>query len=310
MWEPIHHLKLDALEDIIEEAQGQPVLCSYSYRSDAERIMEHFKDIDPINLTDCKSEKSLNHAMTSWKNGTCRLMIGHPACLHADTLVLTERDGWTRIVDVRFDDRVFDGIEFVSHSGCMYAGYKDTINVYGVTMTPDHKVWVNDEWVEGQNVDTSEKGKRKAEFLWETENDGSSDMRSLRKEYDSKEHQEEKRSKNHVYDLVDCGPRHRFLVKNKVGEMFIVKNSMGHGVDGLQKNGHILVWFGLNWSLDLYEQFNARIRRQGQGVPVICHRLLIQDTLDHAQSLALDEKAQTQSELRNAIKEYRKSKQH
>jgi hypothetical protein len=122
--------------------------------------MERFKHLDPINLTECKSESSLINAMHRWKSGDCALMIGHPA-------------------------------------------------------------------------------------------------------------------------------------------------SMGHGVDGLQKNGHILVWYGLNWSLDLYKQFNARVRRQGQGVPVICHRLIMSDTLDQAQALALNEKDQTETALRNAIKEYR-----
>ena len=163
LWEAIHDLKLEALEEIVDEAQGSPILCSYAYRSDAERIMTRFKDLRPINLTECKSEKDLVNAMNRWKNGDCALMIGHPA-------------------------------------------------------------------------------------------------------------------------------------------------SMGHGIDGLQANGHILVWFGLNWSLDLYEQFNARVRRQGQGAPVMCHRILCRDTLDQAQALALDEKATTQAGLRNAVKLYRQSK--
>lgn len=163
LWEPVHDLKLEALEDIIDEANGSPILCAYAYRSDAARIMEKFKHLDPINLTECKSEASLTNAMHRWKTGDCQLMIGHPA-------------------------------------------------------------------------------------------------------------------------------------------------SMGHGIDGLQKNGHILVWYGLNWSLDLYEQFNARVRRQGQGVPVICHRIMCRDTLDQAQALALDEKATTQAGLRNAVKQYRISK--
>jgi len=163
LWEPVHDLKLDALEDIIDEAQGSPILCAYAYRSDAARIMEKFKHLDPINLTECKSEASLTNAMHRWKTGDCQLMIGHPA-------------------------------------------------------------------------------------------------------------------------------------------------SMGHGIDGLQKNGHILVWYGLNWSLDLYEQFNARVRRQGQGVPVICHRIMCKDTLDQAQGIALDDKATTQAGLRNAVKQYRISK--
>ena len=163
LWEPVHELKLDALEDILDEAQGSPVLCAYAYRSDAERIMARFKHLHPINLTECKSERSLTNAMRKWKLGECPLMIGHPA-------------------------------------------------------------------------------------------------------------------------------------------------SMGHGIDGLQDNGHILVWFGLNWSLDLYEQFNARVRRQGQGVPVICHRILMRNTLDQAQALALNEKASTQSDLRSAVKRYRELK--
>jgi len=163
LWEPVHDLKLDALKEIIDEAQGQPIWCAYAYRSDAQRIMARFKQLDPINLTECQSEASLNNAMRRWTAGDCRLMIAHPA-------------------------------------------------------------------------------------------------------------------------------------------------SAGHGIDGLQKTGHIVVWFGLNWSLDLYEQFTARVRRQGQGVPVICHRILMLDTLDQAQALALDIKAQTQSGLRDAVKQYRLSK--
>jgi SNF2 family DNA or RNA helicase len=163
LWEPIHDLKLDALEEIIDEAQGSPVLCSYAYRSDAERIMARFKDLRPINLTECKTEGSLTAAMDRWMKGDCQLMIGHPA-------------------------------------------------------------------------------------------------------------------------------------------------SMGHGIDGLQKRGRTVVWFGLNWSLDLYDQMNARVRRQGQGAPVVCHRIMCRDTLDQAQAIALDEKATTQNALRSAVKKYRQQK--
>lgn len=163
LWEPIHDLKLDALEEILDEAQGSPVLCAYAYRSDAERIMKRFAHLNPINLTECKSEFALNNAMERWKSGDCPLMIGHPA-------------------------------------------------------------------------------------------------------------------------------------------------SMGHGIDGLQKNGFNLVWFGATWSLDLYEQFNARLRRQGQGRPVVCHRILTLDTLDQVQIMRLNEKDDTQQGLRKAVKQYRLQK--
>lgn len=163
MWEVIHDIKLDALEDIIEEAQGNPVFCAYAYRSDAERIMKKFANINPINMTECKSESSLNNAMERWKSGNCPLMIAHPA-------------------------------------------------------------------------------------------------------------------------------------------------SCGHGIDGLQHVGHHLVWYGLTWSLDLYDQFNGRLRRQGQGRPVTAHRLTVIKTLDQAQALALDDKATTQAGLRDAVKQYRLGK--
>jgi len=164
LWEPVHDMKLDALEEIIDEANGSPVLCSYAYRSDAARIMERFKHLDPINLTDCKTESSLTNAMHRWKTGDCQLMICHPA-------------------------------------------------------------------------------------------------------------------------------------------------SAGHGIDGLQKRGNIMVWYGLTWSLDLYEQMNARLRRQGQGVPVMCHQIMCKDTLDQAQLIALKDKATGQESLRNAVKQYRKEKE-
>jgi SNF2 family DNA or RNA helicase len=171
LWEPLHDAKLDALDDLIEECAGQPIFLAYAYRSDAARIMERFNNpkeypgLNPINLTECKSESALKDAMYRWQTGDCRLLIAHPA-------------------------------------------------------------------------------------------------------------------------------------------------SAGHGVDGIQHAGNILVWFGLNWSLELYEQFNGRVRRQGQGKPVICHRILCRDTMDQAQALALDDKANNQTALRNAVKNYRLQKQN
>lgn len=157
-WERVHDAKLEALEDIIEEANGSPVLVAYSYRSDAERILRYFHKLNPINLTACKGDE-LVIALGKWKSGECPLMIGHPA-------------------------------------------------------------------------------------------------------------------------------------------------SMGHGIDGLQENGNIVVWFGLNWSLDLYLQLNARIRRQGQTKSVICHRILTRGTMDFLQSDVLQMKGAVETNLRKAMRGY------
>lgn len=77
--------------------------------------------------------------------------------------------------------------------------------------------------------------------------------------------------------------------------------SAGHGLN-LQDGGSTVVWFGLNWSLELYQQFNARLHRQGQTKPVIVHHLVAQNTVDEAVIAALSRKDTTQRALLEALK--------
>jgi SNF2 family DNA or RNA helicase len=158
-FEVLHDAKLDALEEVLEEAAGQPVLCSYSFVADAERIMKRFKKYKPVNLTKTKSSLT-GDVIEKWNSGGIKLLIGHPA-------------------------------------------------------------------------------------------------------------------------------------------------SMGHGIDGLQHSGNIIVWFGVNWSLELYDQMNARIDRQGQEKPVSVIRILCNDTIDLAVADAIERKADTQEGLKSAIQRYR-----
>lgn len=156
-WESVHDAKLDALEEIIDEAGGEPVLLAYAYKPDAHRIMKRFPYAK--NLSGMTG-KQFEATKQRWLEGKERLLLGHPA-------------------------------------------------------------------------------------------------------------------------------------------------SMGFGIDGLQKRGNIMVWFGLNWSLELYLQFEARLHRQGQKQRVVCHRILTTDTLDDAVKLALEVKTQTQENLREAVRQYR-----
>ena len=162
-WVKIHDSKLEVLESIITEAQGRPVLCAYAYQSDADRIMQRFKKLRPINMTECKTDAYISDALNRWKTGDCPLMIGHPG-------------------------------------------------------------------------------------------------------------------------------------------------SMGYGFNGLQDSGSIIVWFGLTWSLDHYMQMSARIRRQGQKEPVICHRILTKDTFDEIQMDRIEGKHELQKDLRVSIEDYIKNK--
>lgn len=77
--------------------------------------------------------------------------------------------------------------------------------------------------------------------------------------------------------------------------------STGHGLN-LQHGGSTIVWFGLNWSLELYEQANARLWRQGQTETVVIHHLVTKGTMDEQVMKALHDKATDQNALLTAVK--------
>lgn len=77
--------------------------------------------------------------------------------------------------------------------------------------------------------------------------------------------------------------------------------SAGHGLN-IQTGGHILIWFGLTWSLELYQQTNARLWRQGQTETVTIHHIVTKDTVDEDVLSALASKDATQEKLIAAVK--------
>lgn len=146
---PVHDLKLDATEEIVEAAQGRPVLIAYTYKHDLTRIMDRLKKYNPKQL---KKEQDIE----DWNNGEIQVMIMHPA-------------------------------------------------------------------------------------------------------------------------------------------------SGGHGLN-LQAGGNIIVWFGQTWSLELYQQFNARLDRQGQTETTIINHIVAKDTIDGDVVKAIQAKANKQDGLMAAIK--------
>jgi len=77
--------------------------------------------------------------------------------------------------------------------------------------------------------------------------------------------------------------------------------SAGHGLN-LQSGGSTLIWFGLTWSLELYQQTNARLYRQGQNETVIIHHIITKGTIDEDVMTALTKKEETQASLIDAVK--------
>lgn len=78
--------------------------------------------------------------------------------------------------------------------------------------------------------------------------------------------------------------------------------SCGYGLN-LQAGGHHAIWFGYpNWALEVYQQANKRLHRQGQKHPVICHHLVVQGGMDEDVIAALHDKGDTQESLMQALK--------
>lgn len=77
--------------------------------------------------------------------------------------------------------------------------------------------------------------------------------------------------------------------------------SAGHGLN-LQAGGHIIVWFGVTWSLELYQQANARLHRQGQTKPVMIYHLITKGTMDERVMKAIANKENGQNAMIDAVR--------
>ena len=89
--------------------------------------------------------------------------------------------------------------------------------------------------------------------------------------------------------------------RGEIGLMIAHPDSAGHGLN-LQGGGSTMVWFGLTWSLEKYQQANARLYRQGQTQTVVIHHLIAEGTVDERVLKVLEGKATLQDALMEAVK--------
>ena len=90
--------------------------------------------------------------------------------------------------------------------------------------------------------------------------------------------------------------------EGKISVALIHPASSGHGLN-LQEGGSTIIWFGLTWSLELYEQTNARLWRQGQkSKTVVIEHIIAKDTIDEQVVKALEGKHKVQDSLISAVK--------
>ena len=89
--------------------------------------------------------------------------------------------------------------------------------------------------------------------------------------------------------------------EGKINVLLLHPASAGHGLN-LQHGGNIIIWFGLTYSLELYQQANARLHRQGQTQKVMVHHILAKDTIDEGVMDILAKKNIGQAKLIDAVK--------
>jgi len=114
---------------------------------------------------------------------------------------------------------------------------------------------------------------------------------------------EERLHKRHIpFSKLDTADSIKRWNNSELPVALVHPASAGHGLN-LQSGGSTLIWFGLTWSLELYQQTNARLWRQGQeSDTVVIHHLITKDTIDEKIMSALKKKDKTQSALIDAVK--------
>lgn len=154
-------------------------------------------------------------------------------CIAEDTPVLTN-SGWLPIQHVTAAHLVWDGVDFVRHRGCAFKGKQLTRATYGVEMTPDHKVLTTKGWKNASSCagfDRADCGLP-----------GGTNPATAPQVADAPRTRP-------VYDLIDCGPRHRFVVRGSDGRALIVHNCcqavardvMAHNMPAIDARGYSIV---------------------------------------------------------------------
>lgn len=175
------------------------------------------------------------------------------SCLAGDTDVLTN-NGWKPIVTVSKDDKLWDGVQWVAHQGLVCNGEKNTIDVDGVRMTPDHMVLSGSSWEQAsvcvQTRSYLNRALRTGAALLETQRSMIGDGGNTYADAPSAE----PRLKNSelVYDLLNAGPNHRFTIRTKHGALVV--HNCGYGVSW-RKYADTLLRQGVRLSSDIDQHY-------------------------------------------------------
>lgn len=207
-----------------------------------------------------------------------------PECIMNEVVVsLSEKeqklyDSLKKDMVLSIEDEEIDAINAAALSskllqmanGAVYNDDKESIHIH------DRKLDALEDLIEGAN------GKPVLIAYWFKH-----DLERIKKRFDVREIKTSK-------DISDWN-------NGKIPIAIIHPASAGHGLN-LQLGGSTLIWFSLTWSLELYQQTNARLYRQGQKDTVVIHHIVSKGTIDEDVMKALKAKERIQDALINSVK--------
>lgn len=171
------------------------------------------------------------------------------SCLAGTVEVLTNT-GWKRIDTIHSNDKVWDGVSWVRHEGLICNGWRNTINVAGIDMTPDHLVFDGSSWRTAAEL-IAEPLYLNSAKQWAGDSVKADDVQGIRSFSTEQRVQSETSDTNciqKVYDLKNCGPNNRFLVRQ--GGTVLMVHNCGYGV-GHTKYSNTLLRQGIHLHEDL-----------------------------------------------------------
>lgn len=171
------------------------------------------------------------------------------SCLAGTVEVLTNT-GWKRIDTIHSNDKVWDGVSWVKHEGLICNGWRNTINVAGIDMTPDHLVFDGSSWRTAAEL-IAEPLYLNSAKQWAGDSVQADDVQGIRSFSTEQRVQSEPSDTNciqKVYDLKNCGPNNRFLIRQ--GGTVLMVHNCGYGV-GHTKYSNTLLRQGIHLHEDL-----------------------------------------------------------
>ena len=223
----LHTAKLEALKELVEQANGSPVLIFYEFRHDLIRIMQILKEFNPQSLS--QKSSSSNSPIVKLSNS---LIVKSSNCQIAS----------------------LSNSLIVKSSNCQIASLSNC---------PIVKL-SNSQIVKSSNCQIASLSNCQIAKLSNSQ---------ILQEWN----------------------------KGNIPILLAHPASAGHGLN-LQYGGNTVIWFGTDWSLELYQQANARLHRQGQSKPVKVYHLITENTIDEDVIKSLASKSAGQETLINSIK--------